>query len=88
MKTTKLSIFVMSILLLVTLVSSGAKADSTGKNKVRYDPTWESLMQHDATPQWYEDAVLGFYFHWGPYSVPAFFLFRLLDNVSEGEPDI
>jgi alpha-L-fucosidase len=22
--------------------------------------------------QWFEDAVLGFYFHWGPYSVPAF----------------
>ncbi|MDX1700871.1 MAG: alpha-L-fucosidase [Melioribacteraceae bacterium] len=37
-----------------------------------YEPTWESLYQHEATPQWYEDAVLGFYFHWGPYSVPAF----------------
>ena len=37
-----------------------------------YEPTWESLMKHEATPQWYEDAVLGFYFHWGPYSVPAF----------------
>ena len=37
-----------------------------------YQPTWESLYQHDAAPQWYEDAVLGFYFHWGPYSVPAF----------------
>jgi alpha-L-fucosidase len=29
-------------------------------------------MKHNATPQWYEDAVLGFYFHWGPYSVPGF----------------
>ncbi len=38
----------------------------------KYEATWESLYQHDATPQWYEDAVLGFYFHWGPYSVPAF----------------
>ena len=37
-----------------------------------YEPTWESVMRHEATPQWYEDAVLGFYFHWGPYSVPAF----------------
>ena len=38
----------------------------------KYIPTWESLYKHEATPQWYEDAVLGFYFHWGPYSVPAF----------------
>ncbi len=72
MKTTKLSTFVMSILLLGTLLSPGAGADSTGKKKIHYEPTWESLAQHEATPQWYEDAVLGFYFHWGPYSVPAF----------------
>ncbi len=38
----------------------------------KYEPTWESLMQKDGYPQWYQDAVLGFYFHWGPYSVPAF----------------
>jgi len=31
-----------------------------------YEATWESLYHHDATPQWYQDAVLGFYFHWGP----------------------
>jgi alpha-L-fucosidase len=24
------------------------------------------------TPQWYEDAKFGIYFHWGIYSVPAF----------------
>ncbi|WP_436927514.1 alpha-L-fucosidase [Halosimplex amylolyticum] len=37
-----------------------------------YEADWESLAQHDPTPQWYQDAVLGFYFHWGPYSVPGF----------------
>ena len=37
----------------------------------KYEPTWESLAQHE-TPQWYKDAVLGIYFHWGVYSVPAF----------------
>ena len=72
MKTTKSSALVMSIVLLGTLVSFSSGADSVGENGVRYDPTWESLMQHEATPQWYEDAVLGFYFHWGPYSVPGF----------------
>lgn len=37
-----------------------------------FEPTWKSLFKHDAAPQWYKDAVLGFYFHWGAYSVPAF----------------
>jgi len=72
MKMTKSSTFAMSILLVGALVSSGAGADSTSESKVHYEPTWESLMQHKATPQWYQDAVLGFYFHWGPYSVPGF----------------
>lgn len=37
----------------------------------KYEQNWESLAQHE-TPQWYKDAVLGIYFHWGPYSVPGF----------------
>ncbi len=36
-----------------------------------YTPTWESLQQH-SNPQWFDDAKFGIYFHWGPYSVPAF----------------
>ena len=31
--------------------------------------TWEDLRR--PTPQWYRDAPLGFFVHWGPYSVPA-----------------
>ncbi|MEO0793906.1 MAG: alpha-L-fucosidase [Verrucomicrobiota bacterium] len=37
-----------------------------------YEPTWDSLAKHQAAPEWLEDAKLGIYFHWGPYSVPAF----------------
>lgn len=36
-----------------------------------YEPTWESLSNKEAAPQWFEDAVLGIYFHWGIYSVPG-----------------
>lgn len=36
-----------------------------------YEPTWESLKNYEA-PEWYEDAKLGFWVHWGVYSVPAF----------------
>ncbi|WNJ17955.1 alpha-L-fucosidase [Pontibacter sp. G13] len=37
-----------------------------------YSPTHESLSQHVAAPEWFADSKLGIYFHWGPYSVPAF----------------
>ncbi|WP_299555890.1 alpha-L-fucosidase [Seonamhaeicola sp.] len=36
-----------------------------------YKPTWESLKKHRAVPQWFANAKLGVYFHWGVYSVPA-----------------
>ncbi len=38
---------------------------------VRFEPTWESLTQY-SVPQWFEDAKLGIFIHWGIYSVPAF----------------
>lgn len=38
----------------------------------KYEPTWESLSKHEAEPEWLKDAKLGIYFHWGPYSVPAY----------------
>ncbi|MGA9756573.1 MAG: alpha-L-fucosidase, partial [Desulfobaccales bacterium] len=36
-----------------------------------FEPTWESLAQWEM-PQWYEDAVFGIYWHWGPYSVAGY----------------
>lgn len=38
----------------------------------RYEPTLESLSKHNAAPEWFRDAKIGIYFHWGVYSVPAF----------------
>ena len=35
-----------------------------------YDATWASIETHHA-PQWYDDAKLGIFIHWGLYSVPA-----------------
>lgn len=37
----------------------------------RYDETWDSLKRHKQ-PDWLDDAKYGIYFHWGPYSVPAY----------------
>ena len=35
-----------------------------------YEATWESVGTH-AVPDWYDDAKLGVFIHWGLYSVPA-----------------
>ena len=36
-----------------------------------YEPTWESLAGHEV-PDWFHDAKLGIFIHWGPYAVPAY----------------
>jgi alpha-L-fucosidase len=50
--------------------ASLASRSSLGAEKV-WQPTWASLTTHTA-PSWFDDAKFGIYFHWGPYSVPAF----------------
>jgi alpha-L-fucosidase len=35
-----------------------------------YEPTWESVNTHPL-PDWYDDAKLGIFLHWGIYSVPG-----------------
>ncbi|KAK3917900.1 Alpha-L-fucosidase [Frankliniella fusca] len=53
----------------VTLaIAMGAVA---GKVGTRYQPTWESLDTRPL-PQWYDDAKVGVFIHWGVYSVPSF----------------
>ena len=38
-----------------------------------YEENWESMAAHDAAPEWFADAKFGIYFHWGVYSVPAYY---------------
>ncbi|MFY0685791.1 MAG: alpha-L-fucosidase [Cyclobacteriaceae bacterium] len=38
-----------------------------------YEPNWESLSTNPKEPEWFKDAKLGIYFHWGVYSVPAYY---------------
>ena len=35
-----------------------------------YEPTWESVSTHPL-PDWYDDAKLGIFLHWGLYSIPG-----------------
>ncbi|KAB6149026.1 alpha-L-fucosidase [Bacteroides xylanisolvens] len=39
--------------------------------QTKYEPTWESLKQYKV-PEWWKNTKFGIYFHWGPYSVPAY----------------
>lgn len=64
--------FIIAFLFIILSITSFGQVNEKPDKEIHYEPTWESLFQHNATPQWYEDAVLGFYFHWGPYSVPGF----------------
>ncbi|MDZ7605993.1 MAG: alpha-L-fucosidase [Cyclobacteriaceae bacterium] len=38
----------------------------------RYAANFDSLAAYNEQPDWFQDAKLGIYFHWGVYSVPAF----------------
>lgn len=37
----------------------------------RFHANWESIRTHQI-PAWYNNAKLGIFIHWGPYSVPAY----------------
>jgi len=41
------------------------------EEKIVFTADWESMKQVE-TPDWFRDAKFGIYFHWGPYSVPAY----------------
>jgi alpha-L-fucosidase len=58
------------------LKTSGAAAVALGTARAPraqqpFAASWDSLTKHTA-PAWFDDAKFGIYFHWGPYSVPAF----------------
>ncbi|APZ45567.1 alpha-L-fucosidase [Polaribacter reichenbachii] len=63
-------IFIVVFILL--LVACKQVEVNTNKQIEKYQPTLASLKKHGAAPEWFADAKLGMYFHWGPYSVPAY----------------
>lgn len=61
------SMSMISSLLLLALCG----CTTVKKDAARYTADWDSLAQHQAMPEWLQDAKLGIYFTWGPYTVPA-----------------
>ncbi len=37
---------------------------------MQFEPHWESLRQH-TVPDWFHNAKLGIFIHWGLFSVPG-----------------
>jgi alpha-L-fucosidase len=38
-----------------------------------YTADWASLDQHPAAAEWFKDAKLGIWFHWGAHTTPQFY---------------
>lgn len=57
------------ILLVVALIVLAAGCSRQMSVK-KFEPTWESLQQYEC-PEWFRDAKLGIFMHWGPCSVPG-----------------
>ena len=64
----KLLVLSLIALLAACVGPKSPEATETGS----YSADWESLAKHQASPEWFQDAKLGIYFHWGVYSVPAY----------------
>ena len=66
----------MSFLVLFTVIfgctNAPKKNQKEEKIEPKYQENWESLAKHNEQPDWFQDAKLGIYFHWGVYYVPAF----------------
>lgn len=54
------------------LAASAVKDVDAAIAQGAWKPDLADLDRHQAAPEWFLDAKLGIYFHWGVYSVPAF----------------
>ena len=72
MKSSFKKLFVCGAILLSTANFAQKKAGNTNGKKWSFEenPGWEDLKK-ETIPEWMLDAKLGFYTHWGIYSVPA-----------------
>ncbi len=58
--------------LIIFSITIGILSQVTGiAQEKQWDASWESLKSREY-PQWFKDAKLGIFIHWGIYSVPAY----------------
>lgn len=44
----------------------------TANSTQEHHPIWKEITEKRPIPKWFQDAKLGIFVHWGPYSVPAY----------------
>lgn len=61
--------YVLLCMGLASAITASAESEggAQGDNDV-YEPTRESLSRYQV-PEWFHDAKIGFFYHWGPHSV-------------------
>ena len=66
-------IIVLSVSVFIFGSCKNNTGNSTNSNEQvkKFEPTPASLKNYKV-PQWYKDAKFGIYFHWAPFSVPAY----------------
>jgi alpha-L-fucosidase len=82
----------IKVLILILVFASCKNPETKIETKKNYEANWESLSNHKADPEWFNDSKFGIYFHWGVYSVPAygsewypFHLYRTKDSPDYAE---
>lgn len=63
--------FIDNNLITLTEFEKWQKLQEKTSRKVQYTPDWPSLDSRPL-PQWYDDAKVGIFIHFGVFSVPAF----------------
>lgn len=63
--------FLKTLVFLFVVSCTSKKASDEKQPSKKYTANWESLQQYQV-PEWYKDLKFGIYFHWGPYTVPAY----------------
>ena len=54
----------------VCMMSAVAQQANHDIEKGIFEPSWQSLSEHYHAPQWFSDAKLGIWAHWGLQCVP------------------
>lgn len=65
-------VFLSVCIILVSISCDQSRQSNNEGVETKFEASWESLATIDREPEWFKDAKLGIYFHWGVYSVPAF----------------
>ena len=66
----KLFSIVSTITLIVETSLNLPITESNNSWSSKYTPDWESLDSRPL-PEWYDDAKIGIFMHFGPYAVPG-----------------